>query len=212
MDLVKAFAGQSSATVHEAMGRRGALHSSIKPLCSGMRACGLAVTVKCQAGDNLMLLKALDMAEPGDVLVADMGGLTEGGPWGELASLQAVAKGLKGFVTNGSVRDALAIKELGFPVFCKAVSIKGTVKESLGYINYTISCGGVVVNPGDIILGDEDGVVVIPLLEAEEVLAKAKERVAKEQTLAEAIHAGKSLFEMLGFHEILKQKGCMEEE
>ena len=212
LELVKAFAELTSATIHEAMGKRGAMHSSIKPLYSGMHACGTAITVKSQAGDNLMLHKALDIAKSGDMIVADMGQLTEAGSWGEIASLQAKIKGIVGLVTNGSVRDALEIKKLEFPVFCKAVSIKGTVKESIGYINYSISCGDVVINPGDIILGDEDGVVVIPLQEAEEILIKSREIIAKEEKLIKRIQAGESLFEISGYQEVLKRKGCVEEE
>ncbi|MFS0862007.1 RraA family protein [Fredinandcohnia sp. 179-A 10B2 NHS] len=165
-DLIKDFATQSTATVHEVMGKRGAVHSSIKPLYSGMRLCGSALTLRGHAADNLMLLKALDMAQANDVIVADLGQLSEAGPWGEVTTVQAKVKNLGGLVTNGSIRDSLAIKELNFPVFCKSVSIKGTAKDSLGYINHTISIGDTVVNPGDIVLGDEDGVVIIPLEEA----------------------------------------------
>jgi len=211
-ELIKALAEQASATVHEAIGRRGAMHSSIKPLARGMKVCGPALTVKCQSGDNLMLLKALDMAKPGDVLVADMGQTTETGPWGEIAALQAQVRGVAGLVTNGSVRDSALICEMNFPVFCKAVSIKGTVKESLGLINHPISCGEVVVNPGDLILGDDDGIVVIPLAEVEEALAKSRERVTKEDKLMDRIRKGESLFEMLGFPEVLKAKGCKEQD
>lgn len=209
--LVAAFKEQGTATVHEAMGKRGAMHSSVKPLYSGMKACGNAVTVKCQAGDNLMLLKALDMAEVGDVLVVDTGQVTEEGPWGEMTTIQAVIKGVAGLVIDGSVRDSMAIKEHGFPVFCKGVSVIGTAKETVGYINHPISCGNTTANPGDIILADEDGVVVIPLAEAEEVLRRSQERVAKEDKLAERMRAGESLFAMTGLQDILNKKGCTEE-
>jgi 4-hydroxy-4-methyl-2-oxoglutarate aldolase len=210
-ELIKTFSEQASATVHEAMGMRGAMHSSIRPVYSGIRLCGSAITVKSQAGDNLMLQKALYMAKPGDVLVADMGQFTEGGSWGEIMTTQAKVGGVAGFVTNGSVRDTLQIKEMGFPVFSKAISIKGTVKETLGLVNHPISCAGVVVNPGDIILGDDDGVVVIPLQEAEEILQKSKERVAKEIKLMERIKAGETLFEIFRFGDVLHRKGCVEE-
>lgn len=200
-----------SATVHEAMGRRGAMHSSIKPLCSGMTLSGPALTVKTHPGDNLMLLKAIDMVEPGDVLVVDPGS-EEVGPLGEIMALQALVKGAAGMVSSGSVRDSLQIKNLGFQVFCKGVCIKGTAKESLGLINHPMSCGDVMVRPGDIIIGDEDGVVVVPQEEAEEILVKAKERVAKEEKIMAEIRAGKSFFEMMGYPEVMKKKGCIEEE
>jgi 4-hydroxy-4-methyl-2-oxoglutarate aldolase len=210
-ELVKALGEQASATVHEAMGRRGAMHSSIKPIYSGMRLCGPAVTVKSQAGDNLMLQKALDMARPGDVLVADMGEVTEAGSWGEIMTWQAKVRGVVGLVTNGSVRDTLQIKAIGFPVFSRAVSIKGTVKETLGLVNHPVSCGGVVVNAGDIVLGDEDGVVVIPLKEAKTALEQSLQRAAREEKLLQRIKAGESMFHIMGFHEVLKRKGCVEE-
>jgi len=207
-DLVKEFSYQSTATVHEAMGKRGAVHSSIKPLYSGMRLCGPAVTLKGHAADNLMLLKALDMARPGDIIVADMGQMTEAGPWGEITTFQAKVRGVGGFITNGSVRDALAIKESGFPVFCKSICIKGTGKEALGYINYSVSMGDTLVNPGDIILGDEDGVVVIPLQEAEEILQKSREREEREAEQKKRIKQGDSFFHFMGYDKVLQDKGC----
>lgn len=210
--LIEAFSQQATATVHESMGKRGAMHSSIKPLYSGMSACGSAFTVKAQAGDNLMVLKALDIAQPGDILVVDVGQVTEEGPWGELTTIQAKIKGLAGLVIDGSVRDSLRIKEHGFPVFCKGVSVIGTAKETVGYINHPICCGNTIVKPGDIILADEDGVVVIPLAEAEEILKKCQERVAKEDKMIERMRAGESLFAMGGFQEILDRKGCQEED
>ncbi len=210
-ELIKAYSEQAAATVHEAMGKRGAMQSSMKPLYSGMKACGCAITVKSQAGDNLMILKALDMAQAGDVLVVDTGSVTEEGPWGEIMTVQAVIKGLAGLVIDGSVRDSMAIKEYGFPVFCKGVSVIGTAKETVGYINHPITCGNTIINPGDIILADEDGVVVIPLAEAEEILAKSKERVAKEDKQIERLRAGESLFAIAGLQAVLDQKGCIEE-
>jgi 4-hydroxy-4-methyl-2-oxoglutarate aldolase len=211
-EIVRGLEQQSSATVHEAMGRIGAMHSSIKPIYSGMRLCGPAVTVKCHLGDNLMLQKARDRAKPGDVLAVDSSQFTEAGYWGEIMTWQAKVRSLGGLVTNGGVRDTLQIKAIGFPVFSGAVSIKGTVKETLGTINLAISCGGVLVNPGDIILGVEDGVVVIPLQEAEAALKKSRERAAKEERIIERVKAGESLFDILGFRDVLQRKGCLEEE
>lgn len=209
--LIDEFLKQDTATVHEAMGQKGAMHSSIKPLNSGMKACGPALTVKSRAGDNLMILKALDIAQQGDILVVDAGEGTENGPWGEMTTIQALIKGLAGLVISGSIRDSLAIKEHGFPVFCKGISIMGTAKDALGLINHPICCGNVIVNPGDIILADEDGVVVIPLSEAENILKKCKERVEKEKGLVERMHSGETLFSLAGYQEVLDVKGCSEE-
>lgn len=210
-ELVAAFFEQSTATVHEAMGKRGAMHSSIKPLGSGMKACGPALTVKSQAGDNIMILKALDLAQKGDMLVIDDGQVSEEGPWGEITTVQAQLKGVAGLVIDGSIRDSMEIKQCDFPVFCKGVSIVGTAKASLGLINHPISCGNTIVNPGDIILADEDGVVVIPLAEAEDILEKSKQRVAAELTYIERMKAGESLWQISKNQTILDAKGCIEE-
>jgi len=206
--LVEAFAEQDAATVHEAMGQRGAMHSSIKPLYSGMKVCGIALTVKSHVGDNLMILKALDMAQEGDVLVVDAGHGLENGPWGEMTTIQAKIKGVAGLVIEGSVRDSLAIKKHEFPVFCKGVSIVGTAKETLGLINHPVCCGNAIVNPGDIILADEDGVVVIPREKAEDILQRCQQRVAKENKLVERMQAGESLFKLGGYQSVLEWKEC----
>ena len=210
-ELLARFQRQATATIHEAMGRRGAMNSRIKPIYSEMKVCGPAVTVRCQVGDNLMLLKAIYVAHPGDILVVDAGEFSEQGQWGELASLASQARGIGGLVTNGAVRDGLAIKALGFPVFSMGLSIKGTVKETLGSINYPISFGGTIVHPGDIILGDDDGVVVVPREEASEVIKKAEEREKKEAKTMELLREGRSLLEIYGFDQVLERKGCVEE-
>lgn len=208
--IIAEFCLQDAATVHEAMGRKGAMHSSIRPVYKGLKLCGSAITVKSHLGDNLMLQKALEMAKPGDILVADTGDCTEAGSWGELMTWQAKMKGLKGLVSNGSIRDTAQIRKMDFPVFCKGISIKGTVKETVGLINHPISCGGVIVSPGDIILGDDDGIVVIPFDLAEEALSKAKARIEKETKIIERIRNGESMFDIMGFGEKLKDKGCIE--
>ena len=158
-EQIKAFQGQSTATVHEAMGRRGAIDSSVRPLARGLRICGNAVTVSCHTADNIMLIKAISMAHAGDVVVADMGVAPAIGPFGEVMATECVNKGLAGLVVNSSVRDTKEIIELGFPVFSKGVGISGTAKATLGTINHPIAFGGVIVNPGDLILGDRKSVV-----------------------------------------------------
>jgi 4-hydroxy-4-methyl-2-oxoglutarate aldolase len=125
--------------------------------------------------------------------------------------LAAKLQGISGLVTNASIRDGLAIKEIGFPVFSRGFSVKGTVKETLESINYPISCGGVMVHPGDIILGDDDGVVVVPREEVSEVAKKAQERDTKEAKVMDLLREGKPLLEIYGFDKILVQKGCIEE-
>lgn len=209
--LIAAFYHHSSATVHEAMGRLGAMHYEIKPLARGMKFCGSAFTVKTTPCDNIMILKAIKEAEKGDVIVVDCGRIKDSGPFGELAALECQVKGLGGFLTTGSVRDSKEIIEMGFPVFCSAVSIVGTVKESLGLINCPISAGDVIVNPGDIILGDDDGVVVIPLERAEEILKKSNVRVEKEQEVIKKLKDGKSIFDIYGYQSVFDRQHCLEE-
>lgn len=201
----------SAATVYEAMGKKGAMDHAIKPVYPGAKVCGTAVTVLCYPADNLMLHKAITIAEPGDVLVANVGGYLEAGGWGEIASVAAIERGIMGLITDGAVRDVSALKRLGFPVFAKGVSIKGTTKEQLGLINHPIECGGVWVRPGDIVLGDEDGVVVIPQEKASWVLEKSKEREANEARIMAKLREGKLTLDLLGLRETLERKGLMEE-
>lgn len=211
-ELVERLSRHGSATVHEAMGRFGAMNRTVKPLARGMKVCGPAFTVKAQAGDNVMILRAIHDARPGDVIVVDCGRCPESGPFGELMATECQVKGLGGFVTTGSVRDTAEIISMGFPVFSSGVSIVGTVKESLGLINHPISAGDVIVNPGDIILGDDDGIVVIPLAQARDILEKSDARVAKESKTLEKIRAGGSIFDIYGYAAVLQRQGCVEEE
>ncbi len=203
IERIRAF---STATVHEAFGRRGALDPGIKPVSPEMKLCGPAVTVRCHPGDNLMLLKAIDVAQPGDVLVADMG-LADEGPWGELTTMAAKIRHLGGLVMNASVRDVDIVRASGFPVFCAGVSVKGTVKSALGTINHPITCGGVAINPGDLVLGDENGVVVVPRTEVEKVADQAEARERKEASYKEGLRRGESLFEMIGLDAVWKRLG-----
>ena len=204
-------AKHGSATVHEAMGRIGAMDSAIKPLARGMKICGPAFTVQAQPADNLMVLKAIKEASPGDVIVVNFGRIINSGPYGEMTALECKTKGLGGFVTTGSVRDSAEIIGMEFPVFSAGISIVGTVKESIGSINHPITAGDVIVRPGDIILGDDDGVVVIPLERAEEALKKSDERVAKENSVMEKLRNGASIFDLYGYQAVLDRHGWTEE-
>jgi 4-hydroxy-4-methyl-2-oxoglutarate aldolase len=186
--LLKQYANLSSALLHEAMGKRGAFHHDVKPVYAGARILGAALTIKGYPGDNLMLHLGISLAKPGDVLVATVEEYTEAGIWGEIASTAALARGIIGLVTDGAVRDVDSTAALNFPVFARGVSIKGTTKKQAGYINSPINIAGVTVNPGDIILGDTDGVVVVPLEEAENVLVSAKNIIERESRMIEAIN------------------------
>jgi len=203
--------GIGAASLHEAAGRIGAMSALIKPIYSGMRVCGPAFTVKLPIGDNLMLHCAIAEAQPGDVLVVDIDG-AECGLLGEVMATGAVARKIAGLVVDGFVRDGLHIKKLGWPVFSRGLCMKGTVKATLGTINSPISCGDIVVNPGDFICGDDDGVVVIPREMAADVVEKAIAREAKEDGSCQALlTTGKTGWEMFGFKAKAAELGITEE-
>lgn len=210
-EIVEAFKSLSSATVYEAAGKVGAVSNSIRPISWGVKLCGTAVTVQCGPGDNLMLHKALEVAEAGDVIVAVTGGAYEFGYWGELMTVSAMARKIAGLAIDGCIRDSEEIVKMGFPVFCKGFSIKGTKKEMLGLINYPIVFGGVVVRPGDLILGDNDGMVVVRREDCEVVLEKALKRVADEERKREALASGISSVDYNNLREVLERLGLREE-
>jgi len=210
-ELVEALGKVQSATLHEAMSKRGALPHTIKPIWPGMKLCGTALTVKSRPGDNLMLHKAVSLAQPGDVLVVDNDGFLEAGLWGEIITVAAMERGIVGLVTNGACRDSLPIQELGFPVFCAGVSIKGTTKAVPGKINHPLYFEGVVVNPGDVVVADQDGVVVVPCGEAAQVLQAAYAKEKFEAEVIRKIRAGESTMDLLGFNEAYSRLGLSEE-
>ncbi|MGO9115985.1 MAG: 4-carboxy-4-hydroxy-2-oxoadipate aldolase/oxaloacetate decarboxylase [Desulfomonilaceae bacterium] len=210
--IVTEYKKLSSATVHEASGGIGALSANIKPISHDMVVCGPAITVNLRPGDNLMLHKAIYVAGPGDVIVADAKGFTEAGAWGEIMAIAAQVRGIAGLVFNGAVRDSQAMTELGFPVFSRALCIKGTEKVSLGSINQPLILDNVTIYPGDLILGDRDGVVVVKREDAAEILQKSKAREEKEEALKLRLKRGESTLDILGFGDILKARGLSEEE
>jgi len=209
--LVQAIGKIQTATLHESMGKRGALPHYIRPVWHESKFCGVALTVKSRPGDNLMLHKAVALAQPGDLLVVDNDGFLEAGLWGEIITVAAMQKGIVGLVTNGAVRDTLQIRDLGFPVFCAGISIKGTTKAVPGKINNPITFEGVLVNPGDIVVGDNDGLVVIPPGEADKLLAAARAKEKSEAEVIAKIKAGGSTMDLLGFNEAYKRLGLSEE-
>ena len=210
-DLVHQYRELSSATVHEASGGKGALSSRIKPISPDMKVCGPVVTVKVRPGDNLILHKAIYVAQKGDVIVADAGGYMEAGAWGEIMAVAAHVKGIAGFVFNGCVRDAQAMSDLGFPVFSCGLSIKGTEKISLGWINHLLNLDNITIHPGDLILGDRDGLVVVQREEAKEIFERSVAREEKEKGIKERLRQGESTLTIYGFGDILKSRGLTEE-
>jgi|ERR1019366_7352459 4-hydroxy-4-methyl-2-oxoglutarate aldolase len=210
-EQVEKLALYGSATIHEAQGRRGALHSSIKPVDYTMSLCGPAFTVVCHSRDNIMLQVAMSYAQPGDVLVVTVGDCQEAGIFGDVLCNAAMAKKLGGLVTDAGVRDTMKLRKLGFPVFSRSICIRGTVKETLGPINVPIIIGGELVNPGDIVRGDADGVVVVRHEEADDVAAKSSAREADEVKLIARYHAGENTIAVCGLAPVLKAKGLVVE-
>lgn len=175
------------AIIGDGMGARGIMDGGIKPLNRDSRLCGPAVTVETRAADNLMIHAALKLAKAGDVLVVNGHGYLSAGIWGELTTRVAMRKGLAGIVIDGAVRDSCVLAASGFPVFCRGVCPCGGGKEGVGQVNLTISCAGVPVHPGDIVVGDADGVVVVPRASAGEALAGARQRLERERLRIAAI-------------------------
>jgi 4-hydroxy-4-methyl-2-oxoglutarate aldolase len=193
-------AGLSAATVHEAYDGRGALPSAIKPVQPRFRLCGPVFTVDCPPGDNLGLHRAIAAAAPGDVIVADVRGHTEAGYWGELLTHAALARGLAGLLIAGGVRDLQEISTLGFPVFASHVCIRGTTKDPAGdgRLGGPIRIGEVDVHPGDTVVADADGAVVVRAAEVPAVAAAARVRVAAEREAVQRLRRGDSTLEILG--------------
>jgi 4-hydroxy-4-methyl-2-oxoglutarate aldolase len=192
------------------MDRQNSMRHTVQPLFPGARTCGPALTVKAPPGDNLIVHKSLQLARPGDVLVIATGGHLEGAPWGELLSLSAKQRGVAGVVIEGAVRDREAITRLGLPVFCSAVLPGGTHKANPGSLNVPIAVAGAAVSPGDLVIGDGDGVVVVPRLEAPSVLERARAILKKEAWLREQILAGELLFEVLELNGLLTRPDVLE--
>ncbi|WP_436192654.1 4-carboxy-4-hydroxy-2-oxoadipate aldolase/oxaloacetate decarboxylase [Pseudorhodoferax sp. LjRoot39] len=190
-----------AATLHEAGGRIGVLPSSIKPVAPAFRVCGPAVTVQSPGGDNLWLHRALYVAEPGDVLVVHVSGAHDFGYWGEIMSAAAQARQLGGLVIDGCVRDGAVLADFGFPVFARGLSIRGTGKDfgARGWINHPVLFDDLVVQPGDLVVGDTDGVVALPRARAAEVVQAAQAREAKEAGIVQRIRAGERTLEVYNF-------------
>ena len=195
---LQALSRLGSATVYEAQGAIGALDSGMKPLDSASRLAGPALTVDTWPADNLMLHYALLKAKPGDVLVVDAKAFIEAGPWGDVLTAAAMKVGVSGLVINGAVRDAAMIVDSGFPVFCRGLSIKGTTKHQPGRVNVPVCIGGVVIHPGDIVVGDRDGVAIVAADSVDATLAAAEAREAKENGFRAAINEGQMTVDLLG--------------
>jgi RraA family protein len=204
--LVKALAEMVTAHLSDNMNRLAAGGAALRPMHRGGKLCGPALTVKVAPGDNLMVHKAIDIAAPGDVIVVDAGGDVAQAIIGDIMSSLAETRGVAGFVIYGAIRDSAEIGARRFPVYACGVTHRGPYKNGPGEINTTIAVGGMVVHPGDIIVGDADGVVAVPLEHAEAVLTLARAQLAKETAMLKDIAAGKA--DRRWVDETLQQRGC----
>ncbi len=205
-ELVEAFSKLPVANVSDSMSRLSAAGPTLRPMHASGGMAGVAITVKCRPGDNLMLHKAIDMAVPGDVIVVDAGGETTNALMGELMLAYAIKRGVVGFVLNGAIRDLDAFVETNLPTFAVGVTHRGPYKDGPGEINVPISLGGMVINPGDIVIGDADGVLSVPLADAEEVLAKTEAKQDAEVRQMKAIAEGTN--DRTWVDAALKKLGC----
>lgn len=188
-ELVEGFKGLPVANIADEMNRLYCVNARIKPL-NNVPLLGTAFTVKSRVGDNLMLHKAIDMAQPGEIIVVDVQGDVTNAVTGEIMMRQAVKRGIAGVVVDGAVRDADALRVLPMPVYAAGIQPNGPFKDGPGEINVPVCCGGIVVKPGDILVGDADGIVVIDPQDAPEILKKAREKYKQEQIKFKSIEEG----------------------
>jgi len=206
-EVVERFRRRASSNVADAMGRFHFMDPGMKNR-TGLALCGVAITVSARPGDNLMVHKALEVASPGDILVVSTNGNTTSAVFGELMCHSAMAVSLGGIIVDGAIRDVDALAAMGFPAFSRVVNPGGCDKDGPGEINVPISCGHTAVLPGDIVLGDADGIAVVPLADAEEVLERVRSLELRERKRIEAIAAGQ-IFKA-EINETLRRKGAIE--
>lgn len=205
--VVEGLGALETTIITDAMHRFGGMDANIRPAGAGMRCAGPAITVRVAAGDNLMVYKAIELSQPGDILVIESHGFTSVSQWGDMLSMVALARKVGGAVMDGAMRDIPGICDVGFPVFAKPWSVpNGALKDGPGEVNYPVAVGNVPVLPGDIVIADANGVAVVPRADAEGVLETALKLAAAEAKRIKAIAAGDVIPDWL--EDTLRQKGC----
>jgi 4-hydroxy-4-methyl-2-oxoglutarate aldolase len=205
--IVDELTGLGVATVHEAIGRTGYLGPTIRPVYRGPRIGGTAVTVICWPGDNLMIHAAVEQCRPGDILVVTTTSPSSDGAFGELLATSLQHRGVRGLVTTGGIRDVAELEAMKFPVFSTAVSAQGTVKATAGAVNVPVGIGGQRISPGDAVLADDDGVLVVPRADVSQALSAATARAEKEEAARAAFRRGELGLDRYGLRDTLADLG-----